>query len=235
MVGGLWDALLGEGRNWWLFASSDFHNTDGDFWPGEYQKTYAFVADKHDPQAIVNGLRSGNSFVVEGDLIDGLDFHAGNFWYTNKKHGASMGETLSVDRSAGNNVKITIGFHSPNKNNNGDRVVVDHIDLIAGRISGKVAPGSSNYNLAVNPTAQVVETFSRRDWRMDENGWCYIQFNMDVTGDTYFRLRGTNLPRNTPGQTDELGNPLVDPQNNDAQKAFADLWFYSNPIFVRFR
>ena len=28
------------------------------------------------PQAIVDGLRSGNSFVVEGDLINGLDFQA---------------------------------------------------------------------------------------------------------------------------------------------------------------
>ena len=25
-IGGVWDALLGEGRNWWFFASSDSHN-----------------------------------------------------------------------------------------------------------------------------------------------------------------------------------------------------------------
>ncbi len=25
-VGGVWDALLGEGRNFWFFASSDWHN-----------------------------------------------------------------------------------------------------------------------------------------------------------------------------------------------------------------
>ncbi len=73
-VGGLWDAMLGEGRGWWLFASSDFHNTTGDFWPGEYQKTYTYVANRQTPRAIVDGLRSGNSFVVEGDLIDALDF-----------------------------------------------------------------------------------------------------------------------------------------------------------------
>jgi hypothetical protein len=36
----MWDALLAEGRNWHLFASSDWHNDGGDFWPGEYQKTY---------------------------------------------------------------------------------------------------------------------------------------------------------------------------------------------------
>ena len=43
-VGGLWDALLGEGRRWFNYANSDYHKhwTAGgdDFYPGEYQKTY---------------------------------------------------------------------------------------------------------------------------------------------------------------------------------------------------
>src|SRR5262245_41856561 len=52
-IGGVWDALLGEGRNWWFFASSDWHNrgrfgpddrrTSQDFFPGEYQRTYLMV------------------------------------------------------------------------------------------------------------------------------------------------------------------------------------------------
>ena len=57
-VGGLWDALLGEGRNWWVFNNSDYHvvNTSykdaagttigleyKDFWPGQYAKTYTYV------------------------------------------------------------------------------------------------------------------------------------------------------------------------------------------------
>ncbi|TRZ99489.1 MAG: hypothetical protein D4R80_03015 [Deltaproteobacteria bacterium] len=42
-VGGLWDALLGEGRRFFIFANSDFHNTVGDFWPGEYSKSHTFV------------------------------------------------------------------------------------------------------------------------------------------------------------------------------------------------
>ena len=50
----------------------------------------------------------------------------------------------------------------------------------------------------------------------------------------YFRLRGTNWALNTPLQTDTNGNPLLDmlEGTNDASKALADLWFYSNPIFV---
>ena len=70
-VGGVWDALLGEGRNWWFFASSDWHNrgsfapddrrTTQDFYPGEYQRDFVMVRHGGDtklrPQAIVDGLR----------------------------------------------------------------------------------------------------------------------------------------------------------------------------------
>lgn len=88
-VGGVWDALLGEGRNWWFFASSDWHNrgqfgpddrrSTQDFYPGEYQRTYVMVrngADKLRPQTIVDGLRTGNAWAASGQLIDRLAFVA---------------------------------------------------------------------------------------------------------------------------------------------------------------
>ncbi len=88
-VGGVWDALLGEGRNWWFFASSDWHSrgafgsddrrSDNDFWPGEYQRNYAMVrhgGERVNPQKIVDGLRSGNNWTDSGQLIDRLAFVA---------------------------------------------------------------------------------------------------------------------------------------------------------------
>ena len=88
-IGGVWDALLGEGRNYWFFASSDWHNRGSfgaddrrstqDFYPGEYQRAYSLVrngADKLRPQTIVDGMRSGNSFSTAGQLIDRLAFIA---------------------------------------------------------------------------------------------------------------------------------------------------------------
>ena len=88
-VGSVWDALLGEGRNFWFFASSDWHNrgsfgpddrrTTQDFFPGEYQRNYTLVrngADKLRPQTIVDGLRSGNNYASSGQLIDRLAFIA---------------------------------------------------------------------------------------------------------------------------------------------------------------
>ena len=66
-IGGVWDALLSEGRRWWISASSDYHD-DEDFYPGEYQKTYVWVTRKNDPQALIDGMRSGNRFIVSGGL-----------------------------------------------------------------------------------------------------------------------------------------------------------------------
>jgi len=88
-IGGVWDALLGEGRNFWFFASSDWHNrgsfgpddrrTTQDFFPGEYQRNYTMVrsgGNKPKPQQIVDGLRSGNNFATGGQIIDRLAFVA---------------------------------------------------------------------------------------------------------------------------------------------------------------
>jgi hypothetical protein len=89
-VGGVWDALLGEGRNFWFFGSSDWHNRGSfggddrrstqDFYPGEYQRNYTMVRNGADPklrpQTIVDGLRTGNTYVDSGQLVDRLAFIA---------------------------------------------------------------------------------------------------------------------------------------------------------------
>jgi len=141
VIGGVWDALLGEGRNWWFFASSDWHNRGSfgpddrrstqDFFPGEYQRTYTLVrsgASKPRPQAIVDGLRSGNNFSSSGQLIDRLGFVvctsrpdglvaelAANAATSNAALDtagcATMGEKLIV--SAGSDVVVGIAVRDP--------------------------------------------------------------------------------------------------------------------------
>jgi hypothetical protein len=233
-VGGLWDALLGEGRRFFAFVNSDFHDTPGDFWPGEYAKSYTFVKG-NDLKSIVDGMRSGNTFAVHGDLIDGLRFRA-----ESRGQRATMGETLHVGKNG--KAEITVAFHSPKKNNHGDVPRVDHIDLIAGNVSGKALPGTPAYAVETNPTTRVVKRFTERDWTCEE-GWCKAKFELKHLNEgMYFRLRGTNLPPGTLTETDGDGNPQIDdmvcgagqaaPNCNDPDKTYADLWFYSNPIFV---
>jgi len=234
-VGGLWDALLGEGRRWFNFASSDYHSHGGDFYPGEYQKTWSYAIDADDDgdyslEEIAESLRSGNSFNTMGDIIDALEFEA-----QDKSDKVEMGGEMVAD-GAIKNLKIKIKFHSPAVNNNGDVPVVDHVDLIAGDITGLVAPEDADYTKATNESTRVIARFTAEDWETcDEDGYSTIVYHIkDLDKSTYFRLRGTNLPVGTVGQSDEDGNPLVDLDGplSGAAEAWADLWFYSNPIFV---
>ncbi len=114
-IGGVWDALLGEGRNWWFFASSDWHSrgafsvddrrSDNDFWPGEYQRNYTMVRNAGamtTPQQIVDGLRSGNTWVDSGQLIDRLAFVAcASYPGPGSRTNAAV-ETMAVRAAQGN-------------------------------------------------------------------------------------------------------------------------------------
>lgn len=246
-VGGLWDAMLSEGRRFWLFASSDCHDEAGDFYPGEYQKTYTYTTAKT-AQAIVDGLRSGNSWVVEGDLIDSLIFNIETIDQARTK--AVMGSDLIVNK--GKSVKITIKARDPQISNNNTyssytNPVLDHIDIIKGRIGSKIASTNPNYTVDNVATTSVIARFdavggvtdtkniTSTKWKSTGNGWVEMSMIIsNVTDSVYFRLRGSNMGLNVTNETDADGNPLNDALmgSNNAEKAFADLWFYSNPIFV---
>lgn len=244
-VGGLWDAMLSEGRNFWLVANSDFHKhvSKGadDFYPGEYQKTYVSVKEKT-AQGIVDGLRSGNIFTVHGDLIDKLEFSIGS---------ATMGQTYDAKTEK---IKISIIVRDPETNNNNTYTSLanpklDHIDLIAGEMRSKIAKGSAEYSVDNYDKTKVIARFDAvggitdangivsQKWTTQEGGVKVIEYEVELTKDTYFRLRGTNHGLNEAGETDANGNPLVDTptaNNEEAAKvSFEDLWFYSNPIFVK--
>ncbi|GKT10166.1 hypothetical protein [Desulforhabdus sp. TSK] len=249
-VGGLWDALLGEGRHWFNFANSDYHShyTVGgdDFYPGEYQKTWVYAVDKNRDgdfslDEIADAMRSGNAYFVHGDLINHLEFEA-----QNNDDKVPMGGEVKAGGTI-KNLKLKIKFKSPESNNcmPNDYITscsppkVDHIDLIAGEITGKVDPGDPNYTKATNPTTKVIATFDANDFETDKEGYSTIVYHIkNVHKNMYFRLRGTNLAPNTPFETDAEGNPLPDALAtkhlgiDGAQEAWNDLWFYSNPIFV---
>ncbi len=223
-VGGLWDSMLGEGRHWWITATSDSHvnwrDGGGDFWPGEYSKTY--VKAEKDYDDIMESIRKGNVFVTTGDLISELDVkvQAGGkspLFAESKGNSATIGETLTLPGKS-KDVTVTIRMKDPNAANfNGDTPKVDHVDLIMGEVTEKVEDRST----AINPTTKVVKTFTEKDWKQDGE---YIEIThtlKDVDKDSYIRLRGTNT-----GQTE----PEVDPRG---ENPWTDLWFYSNPVFIK--
>ena len=269
-IGGVWDALLGEGRNWFFFGSSDYHNrgqfgpdqreTSADFFPGEYTRDHVMArtgSNKLSTQAIVDGLRSGNSFVANGQLIDRLAFVAcasypGVAMRTNAAVEAAaataaanntdiavagcatMGEKLIVRPGA--EVVVSIVVRDPVGTNNApysfanpslkqlgisqplNAPVLDHIDVIAGLVTGYANPSNTaayagliGSAAASNTTAALAKTFNASSWTAQADGTRRMTYRISaVNASQYVRLRGTNLPAATPFETDASGNPLLD-------------------------
>ena len=212
IVGGLWDSMLGEGRRFWIVATSDshVHYTDGgsDFWPGEFQKTYVHARRTYDD--ILDGLRAGRIFVVAGDLINALEVTA-----RSAQGAASMGESLAA--RPGEAVQVEIRFGVPSRpNSRGDRPAVARVDLIAGDVRGPAA----DRTLDKNDTTRVVARFTAKDWQCAA-GTCAITTSLpNVARSGYLRVRGTSTMDAEP------------PMDTAGEDPWTDLWFYSNPIFV---
>ncbi|WCM88044.1 S-layer protein [Acidovorax sp. NCPPB 3576] len=254
-LGGVWDALLGEGRRIWNIADSDSHfeidsnNNSSGYYPGEYAKNHVWQASKAEGGigGLVDSLRAGRSFGVFGDLINALDF---NVYALSGK--GTLGQ--EVKAAAGESVTVRIRFKSPPVNNYQRPVAsgnlgnmtpkVDHIDLIAGDVGERAQPGSAAYQQATNPTTRVVRRFTAADWTQDGEGYYAMEIPLTIAKNQYLRLRGTNLGENVAGLTAN-GEPLADQavttsdpaQRHDQinDRNYGNLWFYSNPIFVSVR
>ena len=253
-VGGVWDALLGEGRRIWNLTDSDTHfkivggNSSG-YFPGEYAKNYVFNSATGAPTIsdLLQGLRSGKMFSVYGDLVNALDFNLAS-----TRDRKEMGGELNV--ASGEKVVVTIRFRSPAKNNYEKPVdsgtsasvkpVVDHVDLIVGDVGARAAQGTAAYAVATNASTRVVKRFTSADWKVDADGYYSISYQTTASRSQYFRLRGTNLGTDVAGLT-AAGEPLADQRTStvDNNQRFNDindrnyrsLWFYSNPVFVTVR
>ena len=215
IVGGLWDALLGEGRRFWVVATSDshFHHTEvvrrgSDFWPGEFQKTYVWARATYGD--VLDGLRQGRVFAVAGDLISELDVRA-----SVADLQADIGGTLAVER--GQTVAVTIRFRDPNApNENGDNPRVRRVDLIVGEVQGPL----SDPTIDRNPTTRVVARVTSERWAQDGEQRTVELSLPNLQRSSYLRVRGTSTRDSEP----VMDEPGEDPWD--------DLWFYSNPIFL---
>lgn len=219
-VGGLWDALLSEGRHWWLFTCSDFHHMNSDFLPGEYNKTYLFLPEKIEAIHLADYLRSGNCFVVSGNFISDLSFRLND---------TTMGQTLKTTKDKPITIEIQI------TENQDSHLRLNHIDLIAGEVHPKAKPGTDAYKCDSVSTTRVIARFTDNEWIRESDGKIKISYQMiPSSSHTYYRLRGTHLKPGTIGETDINANPLPDSGTNTEEKAMNDQWFYTNPIFCEY-
>jgi hypothetical protein len=215
IVGGLWDALLGEGRRFWVVAASDSHvhytesvRRGSDFWPGEFHKTYVRAHPTYED--VLDGLRSGRIFAVAGDLVTELDVVA-----IASGGSAEIGGTLQVAQQE--RIDITIRFRDPDTPNaHEDNPTVHRVDLILGEVQGPL----SDRTVDRNPTTGVIARFTGREWTRDGDRYSVTTTLPAIDRDVYIRVRGTSTQDTEP----RMDTPGEDP--------WVDLWFYSNPIFI---
>ena len=212
VVGGFWDSMLGEGRNWWVTANSDFHRyykEDGiDFYPGEYSKTYVYAEKTY--TSVLAALRSGEVFVTTGDLVSEVSIEVSSGTNT-----GTMGSELVLEGES--MVHVEISIRDPQQLNvNNDNPSVNRVDLITGLVGGRLLDLATNENTST----VVAYRFSDDEWQR-KGEVLTMSHRLEVEGSMYLRIRGTN--------TDEL-EPLRDTVD---ENPWNDLWFYSNPVFIR--
>ncbi|MBC7955366.1 MAG: hypothetical protein H7Y33_05805, partial [Cytophagales bacterium] len=271
--------------------SVDDRRSDNDFWPGEYQRNYTLVRHGHtdkrhvSPQMVVDGLRTGNTWVDSGQLIDRLAFvacavpprvaaHTGKFLESlgeaaveakalkaargntddrDMNGCVTMGEKLEV--KPGSDIVVAIAVRDPKGKSYSpysfpnpsllqvgitqplDEPVLDHIDVIRGKVSGYKSPTAADYAgawpddwvdmanpqqlrslatvpaAAKNETASVVKTFNGSTWNTQRHDREFKTMSFRIRGiqnSQYVRLRGSNMPAAVPFETDVSGNPLSD-------------------------
>jgi hypothetical protein len=253
-VGGLWDSLLAEGKPWWITANSDshmingddsvrgpnsdfttngFHNppvhgtqgpilTNGDFWPGYYSRTHV-GATSFGYGAVMAGIRAGRVWVDHGRLLDGLDVRARVVG--SDQLGVPLGGVLHV--RAGSTVELTIEVSTASLPNWAQfQPALARVDVIQGAVTGAAADRDS----FTTPATRVASSYDVSG----RTGTIRLTYRLPhVDQPVYLRVRGTDGNRSQPG----LLGAAVDPHGpamdvvGDADP-WADLWFYSNPIWV---
>jgi hypothetical protein len=117
-------------------------------------------------------------------------------------------------------VRVTIRVRDPRgTNHHGHAPQVARVDLIVGEVHGPAADRA----LDTNPTTRVVKRFAAAQWVREGEYLTMTHTLANVHHSSYLRVRGTS--------TGEL-EPAPDPLGEDP---WADLWFYSNPIFLEIR
>ena len=256
-VGGLWDSLLAEGKPWWVTANSDSHQiylddsvrggagsaaefnangryddpvhgstgpnaTFGDFWPGYYSQTHV-GASSFSYAAVLDGLRAGRVYLSHGGLVGGVDVTVRT--KGDRRPGSPLGSVVTPRR--GERLELAISITLPTLPNWAQFVPkLARVDVIQGSVTG----AASDRDTFHAPNTKVV---AQRDVS-GASGQVQLTHDLGaVDGPFYVRVRGTDGKRQAVG----LNGAAVDPAGPAADvkgdaDPWADLWFYTNPIWV---
>jgi hypothetical protein len=251
-VGGLWDALLSEGRLFSITTNSDNHRTvrdtlrNGDWPPGKNFDNTGNLPDPVEAGSPQPGsdfwpgqfsrTHVGVSRYGYREVMDGL--RAGRVWVD---HGqlvdgldvrlagdgrrVTLGGRLRVRR--GHRVTLTVTVTTASRPNyHGELPVLAHVDVIRGVVRG---PARDRDGWSA-PDTRVVHTWETRG----RKGTYTLTIPLgEVRKSGYVRLRGSDGRRHGPGlrgRAVDPHGPLPHPPGDG--DPWADTWLYTNPIFI---
>jgi len=254
-VGGMWDAMLSEGKNWWITSNSDVHRVVYDTWAnGTFPTGLTFDTAGRLPDPVNTSTAQPGSDYWPGQFsrlhvgVEEIGYlqvmaalRAGRSWVDHGQlidglevrlkvdgrdmRGITLGGTLTVPKGSDLTLEVTVTAASA-PNFQGNVPVLAGVDLIRGTVTGPAADPTS----WEAPDAAVVE---HRDVSARTGSYTLRFALADVRESTYVRLRGSDGRRTGVG----LRGAAIDPSGPIAHTKgdgdpWLDLWFYSNPIFV---
>ncbi|HEV7658156.1 MAG TPA: PHP domain-containing protein [Mycobacteriales bacterium] len=195
---------------------------NADFWPGYYSSTHVGAISR-DYRAVMAGMRAGRIWVTHGNLIRGLEVRVRATG--GDRDGVTLGGRLKVRRGA--TVEVSIKVTMAGTPNFAQFVpTLARVDMITGDVTG-ATPDRDTFS---TPRTKVA-----RSWDVNRSAGSVVLTHTfrNVRDPFYLRLRGTDGEQLAPGilgaGVDPSG-PAIDVVG-DADP-WADLWFYSNPIWV---
>jgi len=205
-----------------------------DYWPGEFARIHTGVTDRS-YAAVMDAIRGGRMWVDHGHLLDGFEvsvqgLSTGRGRERTTGPEATLGGRLGVRR--GQDVQVTLRITTcDTENSAGILPHLDHVDLIAGPITGPVADADEMRAPATRVVRQI-DTAGRR------GTFTLTHVFEDVQEDFYVRFRGSDGNRLGAGyhgaEVDPAGPQRHGDRLGDADP-WTDTWFYANPVFVDVR
>jgi hypothetical protein len=254
-VGGMWDAMLAEGKPFTITTNSDVHRVVFDTWKnGDWLPGQNFDNTGHVPDPVntdtpqpggdfwpgqfsrthVGVTRYGYRAVMAG-------LRAGRVWldhghlldgldvrlrrHKDHRPGVTLGGRLRVRKGEKLTLSVTVTTAS-RPNSQGILPELAHVDVIRGAVRGPVA----DRDTWQAPDTRVVSTTDVSG----RKGTYTLRVPLAAGGESFYvRLRGSDGNRNGTGylgaSVDPHGPIPHPPGDGDP---WADTWFYSNPVFV---
>ena len=252
-VGGMWDALLSEGKLFSVTTNSDNHRTvhdtwkNGDWLPGQNFDNTGRLPDPVNTTTEQPGSdfwpgqfsRTHVGVTKYGYLEVMAGLRAGRVWVdhgqlidavdvrltSGSQRGVTLGGRLRARRGQRLTLVVTVST-ATRPNYHGELPALAHVDVIRGAVRGPAADRTAWRA----PATRVVRSVDVRG----RTGTYTLRIPLEpIQEPTYIRLRGSDGRRNGPGLLGAGIDPRGPiPHTPGSGDPWLDTWFYTNPIFI---